>query len=132
MYIQVVSRKERPGKEIAPPNHFGAIVRAGRQLAGLDLQQAGLRSGFASGDYLNLIERGRRRPDLNHVPMIAKAVKLDPTWLCLVWLRTFAEKAYAAIRPVFSGGDHPAVAALAALEKGAELLCRPEDDRYSE
>ena len=68
---------------------FGRVIYQRRNDLGLTLNEVGTRAGFASGDYISLIERGKRAPDLDKVPFLADALQMDARTLCELWLRQY-------------------------------------------
>jgi hypothetical protein len=73
--------------ESLPP--FGRLIYTKRNQLGMTLNDVGILAGFKSGDYLSLIERGKRAPDLDRVPRLAEALRIEPKLLCEAWILQF-------------------------------------------
>jgi transcriptional regulator with XRE-family HTH domain len=73
--------------ESLPP--FGRLIYTQRNRLGMTLNYVGTHAGFKSGDYMSLIERGKRTPDLDRVPQLAKVLLIEPKLLCEAWIRQF-------------------------------------------
>jgi hypothetical protein len=86
-------KTERLAKQMVPGS-FGAMVYANRRKHGITLEQAGHDAGFRDGTYLSLIEVSQRKPLLDRVPRIARAVKMSPQTLIRKWISDFAPEVY--------------------------------------
>jgi transcriptional regulator with XRE-family HTH domain len=84
---------------------FGRLIYTHRNRLGMALHDVGTAAGFRSGDYLSLIERGKRTPDLDRVPRLAKVLLIEPKLLCEAWILQFHPHAAEALGIVgFSDG----------------------------
>ena len=65
---------------------IGAIIRARRIALGYTQETVAAAVGWTAAEMVSLIESGRRSPNLDRIPAIARKLDLDAIELCLVAL----------------------------------------------
>lgn len=64
----------------------GAIIRARRIALGYTQETVATAVGWTAPEMVSLVESGRRSPNLDRIPALARKLALDPLELCLVAL----------------------------------------------
>jgi transcriptional regulator with XRE-family HTH domain len=84
-----------PNRFESPFTHF---LRHRRQQLGLTQEELGLILGV-TGDFIGLVETGRRRLDLDRIPALAEALDVEIIGTCLTVLYERAPHLYDALFP---------------------------------
>jgi transcriptional regulator with XRE-family HTH domain len=64
----------------------GAIIRARRIALGYTQETVAAAVGWTAAEMVSLVESGRRSPNLDRIPALARKLELDALELCLVAL----------------------------------------------
>ncbi len=78
------------------------FIRRQRRLLKLTQEQLGDKLGV-TGDFIGLIETGRRRLDLDRIPALAEALQTEPMGMCLTVL---CERAPRLFKILFPEAEH--------------------------
>jgi len=78
-------------------NEFSAFIRARRQQLCKTQSDLAAECGISSGDFISLVEAGRRRVKLERVPRLAEVLGVDAAYLCRLALTSWAPQFAAAL-----------------------------------
>lgn len=85
---------------------FGAIIRARRTELGLTQEAVAAAAGWTAAEMVGLVEAGRRSPNFDRIPALAKKLEMNAADLCLVALAESYPIFYATIFPSTAAPRH--------------------------
>jgi transcriptional regulator with XRE-family HTH domain len=93
----------------SPTPTLASFIKSRRYELGITQQEIAKTVGIASADYLSLVESGKRRLELDRIPLLASVLKVNPKELCQMAL-------------------NESCPAMASVIFGTELVKAPDED----